>query len=186
MNTTLNTQRKASACEDIFYAAAPTSLGRVMVGATDRGICFLQFDDSDDKLFTQLVKEYPMATWKPMPTEDLPTFELWISEINDFLAGKTKQLRLPLDIHGTPFQCIVWSYLMEVPYGCLQSYADVARGIGKPSAVRAVASACGNNKIALAIPCHRVVRGDGQLAGFKWGLARKQALIALEKTTCKS
>ena len=75
---------------------------------------------------------------------------------------------------------------MEVPYGSLQSYADMARGIGKPSAVRAVASACGNNKIALAIPCHRVVRGDGQLAGFKWGLARKQALIALEKTICKS
>ena len=186
MNMTSNTHRNAGACEAIFYAAAPTRLGRVMVGATDRGICFLQFDESDDKLLTQLVKEYPMATRKPMSTEDLPTFELWISEINDFLAGKTKQLRLPLDIHGTPFQSIVWHYLMEVPYGSLQSYADVARGIGKPSAVRAVASACGNNKIALAIPCHRVVRGDGQLAGFKWGLARKQALIALEKTTCKS
>ena len=173
--------RKGGDDELISYAAAETSLGRVMVGATDRGICFLQFDDTDDKLLAQLTLEYPKAGFQPMLLDAQPLFDQWIIQLNDFLQAKVRVLDLPMDIRGTAFQCMVWDYLVSIPSGTLQSYTEVANGIGKPKAVRAVASACANNKIAIRIPCHRVIRGDGSLAGYKWGLARKRSLIDLER-----
>ena len=181
MGMTPSTYRKGGAGELISYASAETSLGRVMIGATDRGICFLQFDDADDKLFAQLKLEYPKASFQPMPLESQPLFDQWIAQLNEFLQGRARVLDLPMDIRGTAFQCMVWDYLMSIPSGTLQSYTEVANGIGKPKAVRAVASACANNKIAIRIPCHRVIRGDGSLAGYKWGLARKRSLIDLER-----
>ena len=181
MGMTPGTYRKGGAGELISYAAAETSLGRVMIGATDRGVCFLQFDDADDKLLAQLELEYPKADFQPMPLEAQPLFDQWITQLNTFLQGRVGVLDLPMDIRGTAFQCMVWDYLVSIPSGTLQSYTEVANGIGKPKAVRAVASACGNNKIAITIPCHRVIRGDGSLAGYKWGLARKRSLIDLER-----
>ena len=181
MGMTPGTYRRGGADELISYASAETVLGPVMIGATDRGICFLQFDDADDRLLAQLNLEYPKASFQPMPIETQPQFDQWIAQLNEFLEGKARVLDLPMDIRGTAFQCMVWDYLVSIPSGTLQSYTEVANGIGKPKAVRAVASACANNKIAITIPCHRVIRGDGSLAGYKWGLARKRSLIDLER-----
>ena len=180
---TPSSYRQGGANELISYASAQTSLGRVMIAATDRGICFLQFDDADDKLLAQLELEYPKARFQPMPFAAEPLFDQWIAQLNEFLQGRARLLELPMDIRGTAFQCMVWDYLVRIPSGTLQSYTEVANGIGKPKAVRAVASACANNKIAIMIPCHRVIRGDGSLAGYKWGLARKRSLIDLERRT---
>jgi AraC family transcriptional regulator of adaptative response/methylated-DNA-[protein]-cysteine methyltransferase len=181
MGMTPSTYRKGGAGELISYASAETSLGRVMIGATDRGICFLQFDDAESKLLAQLELEYPNANFQPMPLDSQTLFDQWIAHLNEFLQGRIRVLDLPMDIRGTAFQCMVWDYLVSIPSGTLQSYTEVANGIGKPKAVRAVASACANNKIAITIPCHRVIRGDGSLAGYKWGLARKRSLIDLER-----
>jgi AraC family transcriptional regulator of adaptative response/methylated-DNA-[protein]-cysteine methyltransferase len=110
-----------------------------------------------------------------------PEFENWIAALTDHLAGNQPRLELPLDIQATAFQMRVWNYLQSIPYGEVQSYGEVAAGIGQPSAVRAVATACAKNTVALAIPCHRVIRGTGELGGYRWGLARKRALIDLER-----
>jgi AraC family transcriptional regulator of adaptative response/methylated-DNA-[protein]-cysteine methyltransferase len=182
MGMTPGRYRSGGAGEVISYASVQTDLGRVMIGATDRGICFLQFDDGDDGLLAQLKLEYPKADCQPMQSQMQGLFDQWMTELNQFLAGRSKQLQLPMDIRGTAFQCMVWDYLTRIPAGSLQSYTEVANGIGKPAAVRAVASACANNKIAIAIPCHRVIRGDGSLAGYKWGLGRKRTLIDLERS----
>ena len=181
MGMTPSGYRRGGADELISYAYAETGLGPVMIGATDRGICYLQFDDTDEKLLAQLELEYPKASIQPMSLNAQPLFDQWVAQLNEFLQGRLKVLDLPIDIRGTAFQLMVWNYLVSIPSGTLQSYTEVAIGIGKPKAVRAVASACANNKIAIAIPCHRVIRGDGSLAGYKWGLARKRSLIDLER-----
>ena len=165
----------------ISHAAAQTPLGLLMIGATDRGICFIQFGDSEKKLEAQLVAEYPQATHAPMPKAQAGTFDAWMHALGDYLEGNRTALDLPLDVRGTAFQMRVWRYLQSIPYGEVQSYGEVARGIGQPSAVRAVANACANNTIALAIPCHRVIRGNGELGGYRWGLARKRTLIDRER-----
>ena len=181
MGMTPGSYRKGGADEVISFAVGATELGTVMIGATDRGICFLQFDEDKQRLLDQLEKEYPRAQIKPMSSDQAPLFNEWMALLNGFLQGRTRQFKLPLDIRGTAFQCMVWEYLTTIPAGELQSYTEVAKGIGKPTAVRAVASACANNRIAIVIPCHRVIRGDGNLAGYKWGLARKRTLIDLER-----
>ncbi len=110
-------------------------------------------------------------------------FEAWIGTLNDYLSGVAFNLSLPLDIRGTAFQIKVWKYLQKIPFGSVESYTQVAQGIGQPTSVRAVASACARNKLALAISCHRVIRGNGELAGYRWGLERKKALLELEKNS---
>lgn len=175
--------RQGGAGESISYASEETDLGCVMIAATDCGICFLQFSDDQKSLLERLKVEYPHADCQPMGAEAGSLFKQWMIQLNDFLLGRVKQLQLPIDIRGTVFQTIVWGYLTQIPPGTVQSYTEVATAIGKPRAVRAVASACANNKIAIAIPCHRVIRGDGSLAGYKWGLERKKALLDLERGT---
>src|SRR5690606_1082493 len=108
-------------------------------------------------------------------------FKEWISALNSYLNNENKKLDLPLDIFGTAFQIKVWKYLQKIPAGKTLSYTEVAKAIGCPNSVRAVAGACAKNKIALAIPCHRVLRGTGHLAGYRWGLERKEKLLKLEK-----
>jgi AraC family transcriptional regulator, regulatory protein of adaptative response / methylated-DNA-[protein]-cysteine methyltransferase len=181
MGMTPSSYRQGGAHELISYAADETALGTVMIGATDRGICFLQFGENAEALLAQLTQEYPRAEVAPMPPRSLPVFRQWMTILNNFLEGTATHIELPLDIRGTAFQRRVWEYLTTIPAGELRSYTEVAKGIGKPRAVRAVASACANNKIAIAIPCHRVIRGDGNLAGYKWGLARKRTLIDRER-----
>jgi len=166
----------------ISYVAAGSPLGRMMLAATDRGLCFLQFADSDKKLLNMLQTEYPNATLAPMPQPFSEQFQAWMEALDRHLRGAQPRLDLPLDLRATAFQLKVWDYLQSIPYGSVQSYAEVAAAIGRPAAARAVARACATNQVALVIPCHRVIRGTGALGGYRWGLARKRTLLDKERS----
>jgi AraC family transcriptional regulator of adaptative response/methylated-DNA-[protein]-cysteine methyltransferase len=166
----------------ISYASGNTPLGLLMIGATDRGICFLQFGASQKALVTELERQFAGAHVQPMPATHHEQFETWMDALNRHLRGVEPHPDLPLDVRGTAFQLIVWRYLQKLPYGEVRSYSEVAAGIGKPSATRAVARACATNSIALLIPCHRVVRGSGELGGYRWGIDRKRVLLDTERT----
>lgn len=169
----------------LSYASGQTPLGLMMIGATDRGICFLQFGDSDAALLGELKQQFPAATVQSMPDSSRNQFESWMAALNRHLRGLEPRLDLPLDVRGTAFQLIVWRYLQKLPYGEVRSYSEVAAGIGKPSAARAVARACATNSVALLIPCHRVVRGTGELGGYRWGMQRKRVLLDTERAASK-
>lgn len=169
----------------ISYASEHTPLGLMMIGATDRGICFLQFGDTDAGLAAALEQQFPAATVQPMPDTYKKQFDSWMAALNRHLRGLEPQLDLPLDVRGTAFQLIVWRYLQKLPYGEVRSYSEVATAIGKPSAARAVARACASNSVALLIPCHRVVRGTGELGGYRWGMQRKRVLLDTERASSK-
>jgi AraC family transcriptional regulator of adaptative response/methylated-DNA-[protein]-cysteine methyltransferase len=166
---------------EITWAAVESPLGLMMIGATDRGICFLQFGDSREELLGELEREYPAARVQPMPEPHGPQFDAWIEGLMQYLrAGKADALPKH-DVRGTAFQMKVWNYLQSIPKGQVQSYSEVATAIGAPKAVRAVAQACASNRVAILIPCHRVIRGNGELGGYRWGLGRKRALLELER-----
>jgi len=160
----------------IRYAIKQSYLGWVLVAATDRGICNIEFGNTPQNLQARLESRFPQAK---LEAGD-PQFEQSVSQVLAFLERPQQGLQLPLDIQGTAFQQRVWSALREIPAGSTASYGDVAAQIGKPTAARAVAGACAANKIAVAIPCHRVVRSDGGLGGYRWGLSRKQAILDRE------
>lgn len=166
----------------ITHVTVPTPVGRMMIGATDRGLCFVQFGDSQAALLNALKKEYTAATLEEMAKPYSPEFEHWVNAVTEYMAGGQPHLDLPLDIRATAFQMRVWNYLQSIPYGTVQSYGEVAAAIGEPKAARAVARACASNTVALVIPCHRVVRGTGELGGYRWGLPRKRALIDHERS----
>ena len=172
--------RRGGAGVEISSVCVKTVLGFMAIGATDRGICFLQFGDSPEALQAQLAREYPKARIVDTSTPPHP-FDAWVAAIDGYLKGEEPHLDLPLDIRATAFQLRVWKYLQGIPYGDLQSYGEVAAALGRPGAARAVAQACGKNNVALAIPCHRIIRGDGDLGGYRWGLHRKRVLIDLER-----
>jgi AraC family transcriptional regulator of adaptative response/methylated-DNA-[protein]-cysteine methyltransferase len=182
LGMTPNQYRRGGEGVQITYAAAQTALGLMMIGATDRGICFLQFGEDEDELAAALRKEYPKAQVEAMG-EPRPEFRAWMEALQNHLAGHAGSAahEIPLDIRATAFQMRVWNYLQTIPAGQVQSYSEVASGIGRPAAVRAVARACATNTVAIVIPCHRVIRGTGELGGYRWGLARKRALIDLER-----
>ena len=165
----------------IHYEFALTSLGHTLIAATDKGICFLQFGDHKKNLLDALFKEFSSAQITQMSDEGQLLFKKWVNALNSYLENKKKLQLLPTDIRGTAFQIIVWRYLQSIPAGEVRSYTEVAQAIGKPKAVRAVASACAKNTIGLLIPCHRVIRGDGSLAGYRWGIERKRALLDIEQ-----
>ena len=165
----------------ITHATFESPVGLLMVGATDRGLCFVQFGETEEQLLDALRQEYPSATLEPMRDPAPEAFRQWVEALAAHLAGAAPVLNLPLDIQATAFQMRVWDYLRTIPYGTVQSYGEVARGVGRPSAVRAVARACAANRVALVIPCHRVIRGTGEAGGYRWGLARKQALLEQER-----
>jgi AraC family transcriptional regulator, regulatory protein of adaptative response / methylated-DNA-[protein]-cysteine methyltransferase len=166
---------------DITCASARTPLGLMMIGATDRGLCFLQFGDTEELLREELAAEYPAARIHALPAPPSPQFREWIEALNRYLEGEQPDLHLPVHVRATSFQMKVWKYLQSIPAGKVESYQEVARGIGQPSAVRAVAQACAANLVALAIPCHRVIRSGGALGGYRWGLERKRILIDKER-----
>jgi AraC family transcriptional regulator of adaptative response/methylated-DNA-[protein]-cysteine methyltransferase len=170
----------------ITYATIQSPVGLMMVGATDRGLCFVQFGDSEDVLVRALNREYPAAAIEPMRDPQQPEFEKWVAALNRHLAGGQPNIDLPLDIRHTAFQMRVWNYLQSIPYGEVRSYSEVAAGIAKPGAARAVASACASNVVAIVIPCHRVIRSTGELGGYRWGLDKKRTLIDLERSALKS
>jgi AraC family transcriptional regulator, regulatory protein of adaptative response / methylated-DNA-[protein]-cysteine methyltransferase len=165
----------------ISYAAFPTPLGSMMIGATDRGVCFVGFGDAHEQLVERLRDEYENAQIEPMRAPYRAEFLAWVNAISRHLAGEIPRPDLPLDIHATAFQLRVWKYLQTIPSGDVASYGEVATAIGAPNGARAVAQACAQNPAAVLIPCHRVIRGSGELGGYRWGLARKRSLIDRER-----
>jgi AraC family transcriptional regulator of adaptative response/methylated-DNA-[protein]-cysteine methyltransferase len=181
LGMTPNQYRHGGRGVTITNATIASPLGLITIGATDRGLCFLQFGDTRTGLLRMLEKEYPEASISTMSKPYHPDFQKWVDALNAYLAGTQPHLDLPLDIRATAFQIRVWNYLQSIPYGEVQSYGEVAAAIGQPKAVRAVARACAANRIALVIPCHRVIRGTGHLGGYRWGLARKRVLLDQER-----
>lgn len=176
------TYRKGGEGMDINYTIVDSPLGRLLVGGTDRGISALYLGESDGRLETSLRKEYPRAKIQ----RDRNGLELSVSKILDHLRGCEPHLDLPTDVQATAFQRRVWEELRQIPYGKTKTYSEVARAIGRPRAIRAVARACATNPVSVVVPCHRVVRGDGNLAGYRWGLDRKRALLEHEQDAPKS
>jgi AraC family transcriptional regulator of adaptative response/methylated-DNA-[protein]-cysteine methyltransferase len=166
----------------ISYVSVDSELGRMMLAATDRGLCFVQFANDDNELLRMLRAEYPAAKIEAASQPYSAQFEKWMLALQEHLKGQETSLDLPLDLRATAFQMKVWRYLQSLPYGSVQTYSEVAAGIGQPTAVRAVANACANNRVALVIPCHRVIRGNGNLAGYRWGIERKRALLDRERS----
>lgn len=168
--------RGGAAGQVIRYAAAPCYLGWVLVAATERGICAIDFGDTPAALEAGLRGRFPKATLHGEDAE----FGAWIAQVVAFLEAPGRGLNLPLDVQGTAFQRRVWSALRQIPPGATVSYGALAAQLGNPKASRAVAQACASNTLAVAIPCHRVVRANGELGGYRWGLERKQALLSRE------
>ena len=170
------TYARGGAGSEIAYAIVPCSLGRLLVAATPRGVCRVSLGDSTATLEADLAAEFSGAHI----FKDRLTLEDAVTAILGYLDGSEPHLALPLDIRATAFQRRVWQELQRIPYGETRSYADVARRVGRPTASRAVARACATNPAALIIPCHRVVREDGEMGGYRWGVERKKALIEQE------
>ena len=168
--------RRGAAGDTIAYAIDDCPLGRLLVAATTKGICAVFMGDSDAKLERALHDEFPAASLVAGHAQ----LKAWMRDIVRHLKGKGPTLGLPLDIQATAFQWQVWNALTQIPYGETRTYKEVAASIGRPSAVRAVAHACATNPASVVIPCHRVVRTSGELAGYRWGLERKNALLAAE------
>ena len=168
--------RKQGSGVTIRYAIAGTPVGRLLLAATERGVCSIQFGESDASLESVLHAEYPQAEI----VRDDKKLTGWVRTIRDRIRGENGG-SLPLDIQATAFQRLVWEQLQEIPTGTTRSYSEIAKRIGQPQAARAVARACATNPVAVAIPCHRVVREGGGLGGYRWGIERKQKLLALEK-----
>jgi AraC family transcriptional regulator, regulatory protein of adaptative response / methylated-DNA-[protein]-cysteine methyltransferase len=172
--------RRGGAGTTIRYAIVDTktaSLGRLLVAATDRGICSVAMGSTDAELAAVLAREYPAATI----AGDAGALSDWTRAIVDHLAGRRPRLDLPLDVQATAFQWQVWQALTAIPYGQTRTYGEVAATIGRPRAVRAVARACATNPVAIAVPCHRVVPAAGGEGGYRWGVARKKELLARER-----
>ena len=169
--------RRGGAGMNIRYAIVDSSLGRLLVAATDRGVCAVSMGASDFDLERALSREYPAAAITP----DAGALGRWTSALVAHLAGQRPRLDLPLDVQATAFQWQVWNALAAIPYGETRSYREVAAAIGRPTAVRAVARACAANPVALAIPCHRVVSALGKTGGYRWGSNRKKRLLASEQ-----
>lgn len=168
--------RRQGAGLRIDYATAQTSLGTVLVAATAQGICRIAFGDDAGQLVDALKDTFTRAEL----VESMERIAPFVAQIDAYLDGTRRTFDLPLDIAPTAFQQRVWAALTSIPYGETRSYTDIADALGAPRAVRAVASACASNPVALAIPCHRVVQKGGALAGYRWGLRRKAALLAAE------
>jgi AraC family transcriptional regulator of adaptative response/methylated-DNA-[protein]-cysteine methyltransferase len=169
--------RKGGANATLRFAVGQCSLGAILVAASDKGVCAIFLGDDPNALARELQDRFPNAQ---LIGGD-KAFEQLVAKVVGLVETPRQGLHLPLDIRGTAFQQKVWQALTEIPLGQTATYADIAKRIGQPAAVRAVAGACAANKIAIAIPCHRVIRTDGSLSGYRWGVARKRALLQIEK-----
>src|SRR5881296_275127 len=172
------TYARGGAGVEIVFVTVSTALGRLLVAATDRGVCRVMLGDDAAKLEADLRAEFDAAHVRE---EKGGKLEGYVAAILSYLEGTEPHLDLPLDIRATAFQRRVWQELKQIPFGETRTYAEVAKAIGQPQATRAVARACATNPTALVIPCHRVVRGDGALGGYRWGAERKKALLEKEQ-----
>jgi AraC family transcriptional regulator of adaptative response/methylated-DNA-[protein]-cysteine methyltransferase len=171
------TYRKGGKDMKIGYVIAKSSLGKILVGATERGISAVYLGEAEAKLIEELREEYPQA--EISAARD--SFERWVKEIVQRVEGNPPRMELPLDLQATAFQRRVWQELQRIPRGSTRTYTQVARALGNPKSVRAVARACATNPVSIVVPCHRVIREDGSLAGYRWGLSRKEQLLAHER-----
>ena len=174
--------RRGGAGETIRTAFADCTFGRLLVGATDSGVCFLGFAEPDNALLGDLQQRFPNAR---LVADDVALADT-LRTVLDFLAEPAAALALPLDLRGTAFQRRVWQTLCQIPPGETRTYAQLAQMVGNPRAIRAVARSCATNPVSLAVPCHRVVGSDGDLTGYRWGVPRKRALLAREKAATAS
>jgi AraC family transcriptional regulator of adaptative response/methylated-DNA-[protein]-cysteine methyltransferase len=174
------TYRRGGAGAHIEYVTARTSLGFLLVGATDRGVCAVTLGNDAKTLESALELEYPAAT-RTHVSHPSSSLRAWVADIIEAVDSDRVRLDIPFDIQASAFQWKVWRELQKIPFGETRSYGEIANAIGSPKAVRAVASACANNRAAVIIPCHRVVRQNGELGGYRWGLERKQLLIEKER-----
>jgi AraC family transcriptional regulator of adaptative response/methylated-DNA-[protein]-cysteine methyltransferase len=170
------TYRRGGKGMKIGYTIATCPLGRLLVASTEKGVCAVSLADSERELESMLEAEYPDAEIHRDDDSLGSTTRMLLSH----LAGEQPHLDLPIDVQATAFQRRVWAELQRIPYGATRSYSEVAEALGKPRAVRAVARACASNRVALVIPCHRVIREDKSLGGYRWGIKRKKALLTKE------
>jgi len=171
------TYRKGGKGMKIGYTIAKSPLGKVLVAATERGVSAVYLGDVESKLISELHEEYPRAEIAPAAD----SYQRWVREIVQRIEGKQPRLELPLDLQATAFQRLVWQELQRIPRGRTRTYSEVARALGRPKAVRAVARACATNPVSIVVPCHRVIREDGTMAGYRWGVSRKEQLLAQER-----
>jgi len=170
------TYRKGAPGMEIGYTVANSTLGKVLVAATTRGVSAVYLGEKPESLVDALRKEYPRAEIQRTQGAN----EQWLREILHRIEGDAPSLDLPLDVQATAFQRRVWQELQKIPRGTTRTYSQVARALGKPRSVRAVARACATNPVSIVVPCHRVIRMDGTLAGYRWGLQRKEKLLERE------
>ncbi len=177
LGMTPSTYRRGGAGMQIRYATKGTPFGRLLVAATDRGICSVMRGDRDAELEQMLAADFPEAARERAPRE----MERWIDAVLESIEGKPLRADLPIDVNATDFKWRVWRALLEIPYGETRTYRQIAESIGAPRAVRAVGRACATNQAAILIPCHRAVGSGGALTGYRWGVERKQRLLAHER-----
>ena len=179
MGMTPEKYRRGAVAAVVRFTIASSPLGRMLIAATDKGICAIQFADSEAALQQGLMREFPFAVRR----RDDAALAEWTASLRQLIQGQEEHpsSSLPLDIRATAFQRRVWECLQKIPRGETRSYSAVAKKIGMPTATRAVARACATNPVAIVIPCHRVVRQDGVSGGYRWGMERKEKLLALEK-----
>ena len=172
--------------ETLHYAVRETALGTMLMAATGRGVCFVHLGENETTLCDTLRTEYPRARLVHSNAEQSPLLDMWIDALNQHVSeGAARPRTIPLDLRGSAFQLRVWRFLLSIKDGDVVSYTEAAAGINQPSAVRAAASACGANNVAVLVPCHRVLRGDGALGGYRWGVERKRALLDRERTMAR-
>jgi AraC family transcriptional regulator of adaptative response/methylated-DNA-[protein]-cysteine methyltransferase len=167
--------------ERIGYACCESPLGPLLLAATDKGVCCVRFGASNEELHEQLQAEFPEAELVASAEAARPELRAWVEALNLHIASGGPLPELPLDMRGTAFQIMVWRFLLGVREGEVLSYSELAQRLNKPRAARAVASACAANRIGLLIPCHRVLRSDGGLGGYRWGVERKRVLLEIER-----
>jgi AraC family transcriptional regulator, regulatory protein of adaptative response / methylated-DNA-[protein]-cysteine methyltransferase len=163
------------------YTIAKSPLGKVLVAATEKGVSAVYLGGAESTLLAELRAEYPRAEIAPAAQ----SVQRWVAEIVRQIEGRPSRVELPLDVQGTAFQRRVWQELQRIPRGATRTYTQVAQSLGRPRAVRAVARACATNPVSIVVPCHRVIRQDGNLAGYRWGLSRKEQLLAAERASAK-
>ncbi len=171
--------------ETITWAVRDTAFGQLLMAATVRGVCLVEFGDSERELLARLQAEFPRAELVVASDAAREPLDAWMAALDAHVVERAPRPELPLDLRGTAFQIKVWRFLLSVKPGRVVSYGEIAAEIGHPDAVRAVGTACGANRIAVLVPCHRALRADGSLGGYRWGLERKRVLLDKERATAR-
>ncbi len=181
LGMTPSAYRAGGAGETITWAVRATAFGQLLMAATERGVCLVEFGDDEPDLVARLRREFPRATLVPAGEAAREPLDAWMAALDAHVVERAPRPELPLDLRGTAFQIKVWRFLLSVKPGRVVSYGEIAAEIGHPEAVRAVGTACGANRLAVLVPCHRALRADGSLGGYRWGLERKRVLLDQER-----